>query len=501
MEAKLKAYVESPITNDFGLSIEEVANACKGYGRFSAWLNGNISSIIEVLTIVKNNGMSPAYFASYEATEGYNSMWGWLNHTTQQGTYKQDAEFVANVVVNTSKDMNQNPSWIDYGNPVDFVPQSVKNEGNAHFNNLPSGTIGRSFIPLTAAATWEVYYPNGLKKEYNLIQDYGAPLTKSMQLIEQWGGNITGTPTNPDDPSSPEEPPSGIDIGDITNILNQGKEDLINSVKIDFDQAKEYIMNEFEKIFNHSLYNLSKDFETNIYFKVLHTFKNTMKINPTPKLISDMLNIVIEGLKKIEVTVDFDGVFDGIVDGIIGAFPIPDPSPDPDPEPEPEPDPTLNKVFPVRIQNGINFWKRSNWGVGTLQRNMTYGQRSNGVWHYGYDIGGGNNDPKTIYSVTAGEVVKANFRSGIGNAITIKNENDTYFIEYGHLDSFIASVGDKVNSGDPIGRMGATGGNYAVHLDIKIATTVNGFYAESTTIDPEKYLEITNDNQTNLHQP
>lgn len=173
--------------------------------------------------------------------------------------------------------------------------------------------------------------------------------------------------------------------------------------------------------------------------------------------------------------------------------------PDPDPEPV-DPTPEETKVFPVKIQNGINFWKRSKWGVGTLQRNMTYGVRSTGANHYGYDIGGGG-VKHTIYSVTNGVVTRANFANGIGNRITIQNSDDSYYLEYGHLDSFLVTTGDSVTAGQPIAIMGDTGGNYAIHLDLKISTTPTGFYSYDTTIDPEGYLQVTDDNTTTLPQP
>ena len=189
---KIKGFIESPVSHEFGLTVEQIAEKCKSYGRFSAWLNQDISRIVEVLNIVKSRGVSPAFFASYEVTEGYNSSWGWLNHTTINGTPTQDAQSVSDWIVTQSKNMSDNPSWIDYGNPVDFVPQSVKTSGNQHFQGLPSGTIGRVVIAGTAAATWEVYYPQGLLKEYNQVQDYGKPLENMMNLIIQWGGNIEG---------------------------------------------------------------------------------------------------------------------------------------------------------------------------------------------------------------------------------------------------------------------------------------------------------------------
>ena len=458
-DEKLKAYVESPISNEFGLSIAQVANAGKTYGRFSALVNGNIPQITEVLTIVKQAGMSPAFFAAYEATEGYNSKWGWLNHTTQQGSYTNDARSVAQKVVTTSKSTSFNPSWIDYGNPVDFVPQSVKTEGNAHFTSMPLGTIGRAFIPLTAAATWEVYYPNGLKKEYNQVQNYGAPLNHSMNLIEGWGGTIANEPVEPPEPDeeTPDNPNNGIDI---QALLNNIEKEVFQMLSKDLTQSG------------------GRQFYQNRYVQIMNQLGTSFKVK-----VNDNFKAHLQT------------VFDDFNEGYIP----PDPE-EPEPEPEPEEPSEGLKVFPVKLGNGINFWKRSNWGVGTLQRNMTYGIRSSGQWHYGYDIGGGGVN-HTIYSVTNGEVVQADFANGIGYRIRIKNDDDVYYLQYGHLKSFLVNVGDIVQAGDSIAIMGDTGGNYAIHLDLKISPNINGFGSETTTIDPEKYLEITADNKTSLPLP
>lgn len=184
----LQSFVHSLVSNDFGLSIDLVAEKTKSYGRFASWLNGDVELIKQVLTIVKNNGVSPAFFASYEKTEGYNSSWGWLNHTAVNGNPFSDADSVSKWLVSQSKDMSGVPAWIDYANFNDFVPSDVKATGNADFENMLSGSIGRVVIAGTAAATWEVYYPNGLKAEYNGVQDYGAPITGMMETIIEWGG-------------------------------------------------------------------------------------------------------------------------------------------------------------------------------------------------------------------------------------------------------------------------------------------------------------------------
>lgn len=190
---KMKTFVESPISNDFGLTVDEVSQKCRNYGRFSAWLNGDVSRIKEVLNAVKNVGVSPAFFAAYERTEGYNASWGWLNHTSVNGSPLNDAKTVAQWVVNQSKNTSDKPAWIDFANYKDFVPNNIKQEGNAHFSTLPSGVIGKVVIAGTAAATWEVYYPNGLLAEYNGVQNYGTPINHMIQYIEEWGGTISGS--------------------------------------------------------------------------------------------------------------------------------------------------------------------------------------------------------------------------------------------------------------------------------------------------------------------
>lgn len=187
-DEQVKSLVNTDVSDDFGLSVSEVAESCKNYSRFSAWLNSDVTQIKAVLNKVKDNGVSPAFFAAYERSEGYNSSWGWLNHTTQQGSYLEDAGSVARWIVEQSKKTSDNPAWIDFANYKDFVPQSVKDEGNSHFASLPIGTIGRVLIAGTAAATWEVYYPKGLLKEYNGVQDYAKPITAIANSIVEWGG-------------------------------------------------------------------------------------------------------------------------------------------------------------------------------------------------------------------------------------------------------------------------------------------------------------------------
>jgi hypothetical protein len=153
----------------------------------------NAGNIGDVTAAIKANNVSVAFFYGYTVTEG-GGAGGFINHWLAKdmpGTAVADAEKDAGYLNSQSKVMDSKPSWIDAGNPVDFVPQDVKDKGEADFQNMPSGTIGRTFIPATAAAAWEVYYPDGLKVEFNKVQNYGTPLKTVMDAIVKMGGNPT----------------------------------------------------------------------------------------------------------------------------------------------------------------------------------------------------------------------------------------------------------------------------------------------------------------------
>lgn len=185
------------------------------------------SNIGEITAAVKAEGVSPVFFYAYTVNEG-GGAGGFINHYRGDapgggvGNAQRDAKYLAD----QSKVMNSQPSWIDAGNPVDFVPQDVKTSGNESFKSMPEGTIGRAYIPATAATTWEVYYPNGLKKEYNQVQNYGAPLSATMQNIQKMGGNPTQGGTTVQTATA-----AGGCSGSAPTITGAGMEKAINWAK------------------------------------------------------------------------------------------------------------------------------------------------------------------------------------------------------------------------------------------------------------------------------
>lgn len=472
-DEKMRNFVHSKVSNEFGLSVEQVADKCKSYGRFSSWLNGNVKLIVEVLNKVKSNGVSPAFFASYEKTEGYNSSWGWLNHTVPQGSYLNDSDSVSKWIVTQSKNTTDKPAWIDFANYNDFVPNDVKVAGDLDFQNMTSGSIGKVVIAGTAAATWEVYYPNGLKAEYNGVQNYGAPINAMMDSIIEWGGTLNGGETNPENPDIKPE---------VIGIVENGRQDLKDGFSIDTSGLSENLIDGLNQIYNPPLSFFSKDVYNNTYFKLTKTFSNLMKINPNIGLQELMTEIINESLKNISVTLDIDGVFDRMIseiNAIVGGT---------------TPEPNNDMFFPVNVQEqGINFW------VPPEQPNMDYGGERSGRLHWAYDIGTLGNANVSCHAVRSGEVLSVN-ADNLGTVV-IKHDSDNYYTQYMHLllGAFTVQTGDKVVAGQKIGIVGGTGG-YDIHLHF--AVSKNGTFAtEIDTINPRPYLQITANNTTSLPNP
>lgn len=113
------------------------------------------------------------------------------------------------------------------------------------------------------------------------------------------------------------------------------------------------------------------------------------------------------------------------------------------------------------------------------QRNISYGSKN----HKGIDIGAtpaGSYGDKIVAS-DAGTVTIASTQKGYGKVIYIDHGNG-YSTRYAHLNNYAVNKGDKVEKGQHIGDMGATGGNYAVHLHFEIRKG-------ETALNPEDFLK------------
>ena len=101
-----------------------------------------------------------------------------------------------------------------------------------------------------------------------------------------------------------------------------------------------------------------------------------------------------------------------------------------------------------------------------------------GKIHEGIDIG--SNLGTAINSALPGKVSYAGWEEGYGNLICIQSQGDIE-IFYGHCSKINVKLGQQVNSGELIGKVGSTGNSTGPHLHFEVR--VNG-----TAIDPIKYL-------------
>lgn len=460
-DKKLKNYVHSKITNDFGLSVDDIAPKVTNAGRFSAWLGGNQTKIKQVLKAVKDEGVSPAFFASYEVGEGYNSAWGWLNHTTPQGNYIQDAKAVARWIVSQSKRMNEKPAWIDYANYNDFVPQSVKQSGNKDFNNLPSGAIGRVVIAGTAAATWEVYYPNGLKASYNGVQNYGKPLTEQYKNIEKWGGSLTGGSNGGDDGGSD----SGSDSGNGSN------DPILNLMQKALKSFTEFL----EEALTWDLHSIGTDkYFTNNYFQMIKTFNNTYQL----KMNLPLLN-------------EFDKLIDSIMPDDNGGNNGGDDGDDGD-------DGGSSSGYNTKdLKNHKLNFKYAGSYEEAVENGYPFPKEHHGNdYDYIYETlkshvsGTVNGNAQHGFTVNNGGIGYNGDGTGWGNRIVIKlDDGSGRSFLYAHLNRMDVKAGDKIKVGQTIGQTGNTGEQTTgAHLHVELKDAPKSNEADGT-IDPTPFID------------
>lgn len=134
----------------------------------------------------------------------------------------------------------------------------------------------------------------------------------------------------------------------------------------------------------------------------------------------------------------------------------------------------------VKYAGGIMKWPTPGYtGISS-----PYGYRIHPIYkvkkfHSGIDI----NAPSgaNIVAVNSGKVILAGWNGGYGNCIII-DHGDGIATLYGHQSKLLVSVGDKVNKGDTIGKVGSTGLSTGPHLHFEVR--VNG-----QTQDPLSYFK------------
>ncbi len=86
----------------------------------------------------------------------------------------------------------------------------------------------------------------------------------------------------------------------------------------------------------------------------------------------------------------------------------------------------------------------------------------------------------TVYATAAGTVATAGWNGGYGQMVEI-NHSDGIATRYGHLSEILVSVGEHVDAGTPIGRVGSTGRSTGPHLHYETRR-------DGEAVDPALYL-------------
>jgi len=139
----------------------------------------------------------------------------------------------------------------------------------------------------------------------------------------------------------------------------------------------------------------------------------------------------------------------------------------------------INRLNGYEYNGGMILWPVPGW----TSLSSKFGPRLHPiqkVWknHNGVDIPASGGTP--IIAVMDGEVIIAKYSSSYGNYVAIAHGNG-YMSLYAHCSSLNVSVGDKVNAGDMIAKVGTTGWSTGNHLHF-------GFQKDNVWVDPMNYV-------------
>ncbi|CAM2845219.1 M23 family metallopeptidase [Prescottella defluvii] len=113
---------------------------------------------------------------------------------------------------------------------------------------------------------------------------------------------------------------------------------------------------------------------------------------------------------------------------------------------------------------------------GTLT--SSYGPRG-GSHHDGIDIGASIGTP--IYSAASGSVISAGAASGFGQWVRVQHNDGTITV-YGHVDTYLVSVGQRVAAGQQIATVGNRGQSSGPHLHFEV------WDPSGRQVDPQAWL-------------
>lgn len=303
---QIQAVMRQSVSNDFGISRDTIYATFPNIptGRFAYLLNDGRAEFDKIIDIVESEGVSAAVWVAYESNEGYNSSWGWLNHTSWQGDVYEDARAVAHWLKNFNGS-GYTPAWDDPGGgTVGVVPASVQAEGNAEYASWANDTIGKTYCAGTAAAAWGMWYPDALSAKVNGVQNYGNPLERMADLIfNYWGGKVDGQSVNNNN-ATPSQP---NDTTIKTTVDNSGKrQEMLDKLNEMFEALK--------KKFNKNVYSASQQYMFNKVVKLTREM-NQWHVKLSDEALNEIKKILEDAITSIlaDETVEISGSTSGDV--------------------------------------------------------------------------------------------------------------------------------------------------------------------------------------------
>lgn len=140
-------------------------------------------------------------------------------------------------------------------------------------------------------------------------------------------------------------------------------------------------------------------------------------------------------------------------------------------------------TIPSTVPADLRFVRRLSSGFGYRRDPMT----GRGALHSGLDFSGARGAP--ILAAASGKVSFAGRKSGYGRCIEISHGNGL-MTRYAHLSAVKVHVGQKVESGGAIGKMGNSGRSTGTHLHFEVR--ING-----RAVNPRPFLEASGNVLTN----
>jgi len=137
-----------------------------------------------------------------------------------------------------------------------------------------------------------------------------------------------------------------------------------------------------------------------------------------------------------------------------------------------------------RRWRGSFVWPRKDEICSTFGARRMFNQKLKSR-HFGVDIDGKTGDP--VVAIGAGRVVMVSDRYYAGGTVVI-DHGLRLFSLYFHLSEFLVEVGDDVEKGQPIGKVGRSGRVTGPHLHL-------GTRVEGLSFDPLSLLEFDFDDE------